>query len=423
MRDVAIRAEGLSKRYRIGGPRAPYKTIREPLMNAGTAPLRRARAVLRGESAIDSKEMIWALKDVSFEVRHGEVLGIIGRNGAGKTTLLKILSRITKPTEGYAEVRGRVGSLLEVGTGFHPELTGRENIYLYGAILGMQKAEIDNKLREIVDFSGVEEFVETPVKHYSSGMYVRLAFAVAAHLEPEVLLVDEVLAVGDAAFQRKCLGKMRDVAGEGRTILFVSHNMAAVQHLCTRAMHLGEGCVLADGTVDEVVAGYTQLQAGDHDVQFGDATVRRGTGRARYTRARVVNGSGQTTGSVPIGEGAGIELYFRVIDGPMLSPRFGVTVQSALGQSITRLITGETHGEMPAAAQGGVVRLQIDRLDLLPAAYYLTIGLSDRAEQADFIEDALRLDVIPAPVYPTGKLPPSHAGFMYIPCSWTWEYE
>ncbi len=209
--------------YRIGGPQARYSTFRETLTDAFAAPFRRAGRLLRGQgSAADLDQTIWALKDVSFEVKRGEVVGIIGRNGAGKSTLLKILSRITEPTEGAADIYGRVGSLLEVGTGFHPELTGRENIYLNGAILGMRRAEIDRKLDEIVAFAEIEKFLDTPVKHYSSGMYVRLAFAVAAHLEPEILLVDEVLAVGDAAFQQKCLGKMGDVAGEGRTVLFVS---------------------------------------------------------------------------------------------------------------------------------------------------------------------------------------------------------
>jgi ABC-type polysaccharide/polyol phosphate transport system ATPase subunit len=216
MSDIAIRVENLSKQYRIGGPQARYKTIRESLTEAVQAPFRRLSSVVRGQSSAVSNETIWALKDVSFEVQRGEVVGIIGRNGAGKTTLLKVLSRITEPTEGYAEIHGRVGSLLEVGTGFHPELTGRENIYLNGAILGMKRAEIERKFDEIVDFAEIEKFIDTPVKHYSSGMYVRLAFAVAAHLEPEFLLVDEVLAVEDIGFQRKCLGKMGDGVKEGR---------------------------------------------------------------------------------------------------------------------------------------------------------------------------------------------------------------
>ena len=220
MTDIVIRAEDLSKKYRIGAKQEGYRTLRDTLTGAFVSPFRRARRLLSGQAygAAELDETIWALKEVSFEVKRGEVVGIIGRNGAGKTTLLKILSRITEPTEGYAEIRGRVGSLLEVGTGFHPELTGRENIYLNGAILGMKKAEIERKFDEIVDFSEIGKFIDTPVKHYSSGMYVRLAFAVAAHLEPEILLVDEVLAVGDATFQKKCMGKMGAGAHEGRTV-------------------------------------------------------------------------------------------------------------------------------------------------------------------------------------------------------------
>lgn len=243
MSNIAIRVEGLGKMYRIGGKQEPYRTLRDTLTDAFAAPIRRASSLLRGQAygAAGLNETIWALKDVSFEVKHGEVVGIIGRNGAGKSTLLKILSRITEPTEGYADVYGRVGSLLEVGTGFHPELTGRENIYLNGAILGMSREEIDRKFDEIVNFAEIEKFIDTPVKHYSSGMGLRLGFAVAAHLEPEILVVDEVLAVGDAQFQKKCLGKMGDVAQSGRTVLFVSHNMAAVQTLCTKTALLDRG--------------------------------------------------------------------------------------------------------------------------------------------------------------------------------------
>jgi lipopolysaccharide transport system ATP-binding protein len=260
MDDIAIRVEGLSKRYRIQqGARAHYSTLRDTLVEAVRAPFRRKSC--RDSAGNDS--YIWALKGVSFEVKRGEVVGIIGRNGAGKTTLLKILSRITEPTEGYAEVHGRVGSLLEVGTGFHPELTGRENIYLNGAILGMKKAEIDRKFDEIVAFAEVEKFIDTPVKFYSSGMYVRLAFAVAAHLDPEILLVDEVLAVGDAAFQKKCLGKMEEMAAGGRTVLFVSHNLSAVGRLCPKAMWLDGGVLVKLSDSPSVIAKYlSSLQSG-----------------------------------------------------------------------------------------------------------------------------------------------------------------
>lgn len=289
MSDIAIRVENLGKQYRIGTRQRGYKTLRESLMSAFTTPFRRlakrepenrrkgepehfpdspipqltdSQPLRLSDSPIprspdpQESDTIWALKDVSFEVKQGEVVGIIGRNGAGKSTLLKILSRITKPTQGRAEIHGRVGSLLEVGTGFHPELTGRENIYLNGAILGMKKAEIERKFDEMVAFAEVEKFIDTPVKHYSSGMYVRLAFAVAAQLEPEILLVDEVLAVGDAAFQKKCLGKMRDVADSGRTVLFVSHNMNAVMRLCSMAILLSGGATKVFGDVGKCVKEY-----------------------------------------------------------------------------------------------------------------------------------------------------------------------
>jgi len=255
MSDVVIRVDGLGKRYRIGALQRRHNTLRDQITDTLTAPFRGLKNP-KSEIRNPHSDYIWALKNVSFEVKRGEVVGIIGRNGAGKTTLLKILSRITEPTEGRAEIHGRVGSLLEVGTGFHPELTGRENIYLNGAILGMKKAEIERKFDEIVAFAEIEKFMDTPVKRYSSGMYVRLAFAVAAHLEPEILLVDEVLAVGDIAFQKKCLGKMGEVAKEGRTVLFVSHNMEAIRRLCNEAMLLECGKLRRRGEVDGVISDY-----------------------------------------------------------------------------------------------------------------------------------------------------------------------
>ena len=258
MSDIAIRVEGLSKRYRIGGRQEPYRTLRDTLAAVAAAPLRYARSALRrpGGESLDGDSSFWALHDVSFEIPRGEVVGIIGRNGAGKSTLLKILSRITEPTSGYADIYGRVGSLLEVGTGFHPELTGRENIYLNGAILGMKRTEIERKFDEIVAFAEIERFIDTPVKHYSSGMYLRLAFAVAAHLEPEILLVDEVLAVGDAAFQKKCLGKIGEVAQEGRTVLFVSHDLTNISVLCRTAILLAAGQVSKAGASASVIDFY-----------------------------------------------------------------------------------------------------------------------------------------------------------------------
>ncbi|MFU8773615.1 MAG: ABC transporter ATP-binding protein, partial [Anaerolineales bacterium] len=273
MTDLAIRVENLGKQYRIGVEREQYQTLRDSLAAAITAPLRGAKSLLRSSDGGQSQpsDRIWALRDVSFEVQRGQILGIIGRNGAGKSTLLKILSRVTEPTEGLAEIRGRVGSLLEVGTGFHPELTGRENIYLNGAILGMKRTEIDQKFDEIVGFSEVEKFIDTPVKRYSSGMYLRLAFAVAAHLEPEILVVDEVLAVGDAEFQRKCLGKMTDVAQEGRTVLFVSHNMSAILRLTEETLLLDQGHLVLRAPTAEVVDAYISENFSKTGERYWDA--------------------------------------------------------------------------------------------------------------------------------------------------------
>ena len=291
MSDVAIRVENLSKLYTLG-KRERYRTLRDTLTDALAAPFRRLR---NGASPETEAETLWALKDVSFEVKHGEVLGVIGRNGAGKSTLLKILSRITEPTGGRAEIHGRVGSLLEVGTGFHPELTGRENIFLNGAILGMKKAEILRKFDEIVAFAEVEKFIDTPVKHYSSGMYVRLAFAVAAHLEPEILIVDEVLAVGDAEFQKKCLGKMGDVAAEGRTVLFVSHNMGAVTSLCTRVVCLANGTVIGNGEPRQVIQEYL-LPVAENDTR--ELSQLRLSGYGYTVRFLEIELNGSSTGSL-----------------------------------------------------------------------------------------------------------------------------
>ncbi|ACL17472.1 ABC transporter ATP-binding protein [Methanosphaerula palustris] len=252
--DVAIRVKNLGKRYKLGQQTGGYKTMGETITRLVKSPFRRFQH--QDSKKIDGADAFWALKNISFEVKKGEVIGFIGRNGAGKSTLLKILSRITAPTEGTVEVHGRIGSLLEVGTGFHPELTGRENIFLSGSIMGMKKAEIDEKFDEIVEFSEIEKFLDTPVKRYSSGMYVRLAFAVAAHLDPEILIVDEVLAVGDMKFQKKCLGKMSDVAKGGRTVLFVSHNMGAMTTLCKTGFLLSNGSIIKEGEIKEVVAHY-----------------------------------------------------------------------------------------------------------------------------------------------------------------------
>ena len=296
MSDIAIRVENVSKLFKLGPQKRTYRTMSETLTEAALLPFREVARLFQGTDgrANEGNDTIWALKDVSAEIKQGEVVGIIGRNGAGKSTLLKILSRITEPTEGYAEIHGRVGSLLEVGTGFHQELTGRENVYLNGAILGMKKAEIDRKFDEIVDFAEVERFIDTPVKHYSSGMTMRLAFAVAAHLQPEILLVDEVLAVGDVRFQKKCLNKMESVSEQGRTVLFVSHNMAAVTRLCERSILLGDGTVIKEGHTYEVVGAYLNSGLGTTAARewTEPATAPRGEiVRLRAVRVRTEDGS------------------------------------------------------------------------------------------------------------------------------------
>jgi lipopolysaccharide transport system ATP-binding protein len=324
--DFAIRSENLGKQYRIGSQLGKYPTLRDKLADAVAAPLRRVGKLLRGEAtgAAELDETIWALRDVSIEIRRGELVGIIGRNGAGKSTLLKILSRITEPTVGFVDIRGRVGSLLEVGTGFHNELTGRENVYLNGAILGMKRDEIDRKFDEIVAFAEVEKFIDTPVKHYSSGMYLRLAFAVAAHLEPEILLVDEVLAVGDAAFQRKCLNKMEGVGQQGRTVLFVSHNMPAITRLCERAILLDEGRVIQDGPASQVVSTYLSSDLGTTAVrEWPDLGQAPGNEVARLRAVRVRGEDGQAIDVVDIRQPVGIEMEYEVLKpGYALWPHF-----------------------------------------------------------------------------------------------------
>jgi lipopolysaccharide transport system ATP-binding protein len=334
MSDAIITVENLSKRYLLGhrsGEEAPYKTLRDVVTRETRNFARKAVDVFRGRQVVqgDEIEEFWALKNVSFEIKQGEVLGIIGRNGAGKSTLLKILSRITEPTEGRVLLRGRVASLLEVGTGFHPELTGRENIFLNGAILGMTKREIRKKFDEIVIFAEVERFLDTPVKRYSSGMYVRLAFAVAAHLEPEVLIVDEVLAVGDHEFQKKCLGKMQDVASrEGRTVLFVSHNMAAISEMATRAILLNEGQVEIDGEVSRAISTYLSRGAGSPVYEHG---LDQSNKRPHVSRAEVI--TSDANGIHRFGEPLEVRFCIRHTE-PLLRGCFSFQILNQLQQPI-----------------------------------------------------------------------------------------
>jgi lipopolysaccharide transport system ATP-binding protein len=328
MSNNAIRVEHLSKDYRIGARQLAYRTLRETVSEAMTAPFRRIRKLWQGEAsgAAELHETYWALRDVSFEIQRGEVVGLIGRNGAGKSTLLKILSQITEPATGRVTMYGRVGSLLEVGTGFHGELTGRENIYLNGAILGMKRREIMQRFDEIVDFAEVEQFIDTPVKHYSSGMYLRLAFAVAAHLEPEILLVDEVLAVGDARFQRKCLQKMQDVGQEGRTVIFVSHNMPAITRLCQRALLLESGQLQHDGPAPQVVGAYLNLGRDTSAMrEWPEPMVRSAADIARLCAVRVRAHDGDVSDVADIRYPVGLEMEYEVVqEGYVLMPCFYV---------------------------------------------------------------------------------------------------
>jgi lipopolysaccharide transport system ATP-binding protein len=303
--EPAIVADALSKRYSIGEDRARYETLRDSLA--------RGAARLVGRGSARERANVWALRDVSFEIGHGEVVGIIGRNGAGKTTLLRLLSRITKPTSGSADVYGQLASLLEVGTGFHPELTGRENVFLNGAVLGMRRREITAKLDDIVEFAGVERFLDTPVKRYSTGMQVRLAFAVAAHLEPDILVVDEVLAVGDAEFQRRSLGRMQEIGRSGRTVLLVSHSMPTITRLCSRALLLEHGGLVADGEAQDVVSRYLTSEHGRTSDRRWDVEDAPGDDVARLLRARVVGPDGEPAPSVDVRQPVGIELEFELL--------------------------------------------------------------------------------------------------------------
>ncbi len=389
MTDVVLRAESLSKKYLIGHEtkREQYTALRDVIGRTARDLARSASDMFRGRQLVvgDEIEEHWALKDVNFEIKRGEVVGIIGRNGAGKSTLLKILSRITEPTEGRVTIKGRVASLLEVGTGFHPELTGRENIFLNGAILGMTRAEIRRKFDEIVDFADIEKFLDTPVKRYSSGMYVRLAFAVAAHLEPEILIVDEVLAVGDAEFQKKCLGKMRDVAGHGRTVLFVSHNMSAVRQLCGRAHLLRNGTLVMDGTPDLVLPYY--LGQGDAGLSMGgdlSTAHRSGSGELRFIRVTIVDENGQHL-EMPI---AGRPCCFIMEiggNGKRGAARAGLCLSDTLGRPLINFASDATSDEKVLVGSGDRLVCTVDRMPLTEGRY----GLSPFLEVDGVIEDCI----------------------------------
>jgi homopolymeric O-antigen transport system ATP-binding protein len=395
----AIRVEGLGKVYRLG-ERRPYETLRDSL--AGIF-----KGTFRGAARDSKDEFLWALRDLSFEVGHGEVVGVIGRNGAGKSTLLKILSRITEPTTGEARISGRIGSLLEVGTGFHPELSGRENIHLNGAILGMRRAEIARKFDDIVAFAEVERFLDTAVKHYSSGMYVRLAFAVAAHLETEILLVDEVLAVGDARFQKKCLGKMGEIGRQGRTVLFVSHAMAAVQALCTRGLVLEAGRLDFDGRIDAAVGRYMSSGAGRaavHDLSGVEG--RGGSGGIRLTSLRIEGETGSPAATLPNGRACSFVLGYQVGEDGRLFDQVAATlsVRNALGARVFyhhNLLTGQPFDRVGGR---GEFRLRIPRLPLSSGDYHADLQLStDRGRTLlDAVEGVVVFEVCDGDFFGSG---------------------
>ena len=417
MGDIAINVEALGKKFHIGGPQKSYYRLTDQLADIVAAPFRRAGNLIRGDASgvAELGETIWALKDISFQIKSGEVVGIIGRNGAGKSTLLKILSGITDPTDGYADIYGRVGSLLEVGTGFHPDLTGRENIYLNGAILGMKKAEIERKLDEIVAFAEIDKFLDTPVKHYSSGMYVRLAFSVAAHLEPEILLVDEVLAVGDTAFQRKCLGKMDDVAQAGRTVVFVSHNMGLLQALCQRGIFLDQGGVDTDGTINEAVDAYLQTleQARSHDLSV--RTDRKGQGHARLLGAEVMNDSDGSSSILKTGQPARFVFY---VDRLLLGMACDFHIYDTIGQPVTSF-KSRLRGPEDAYDPGLGLKFvcDIDELLLLPGRYRIDVAIVGDNRLQDFIEAAAVFEVGDGHV---GGRPAQHDGKFSVVMSHRW---
>ncbi|OQW35942.1 MAG: hypothetical protein A4E19_15920 [Nitrospira sp. SG-bin1] len=376
MDEIAIRVEGIGKRYRIG-KMEKYKTLRDSIAGALGAPFQRARQLFQGGGANDAEldPEFWALQDISFEVKQGEVIGVIGGNGAGKSTLLKILSRIAEPTVGHAEIRGRVGSLLEVGTGFHPELTGRENTFLNGAILGMKRADIERKFDEIVAFSEVERFIDTPVKHYSSGMYLRLAFSVAAHLEPEILLVDEVLAVGDAGFQKKCLGKMGSVAKEGRTVLFVSHNLGAITQLCGRAVQLEKGRLKRVGPSVEVVNTYlSSLFGTEVKSSWSNESSSPSDSEVRFTSVRLLSSDGRPQSVVNFNDSLVLEIAYDV-----KVPIRDLSVTFHLCDSMNNIVFESMDTDLPELR--GCVRetgryhaaTKIPPCLLKPGRYYLSI--------------------------------------------------
>lgn len=418
MSNPIITVENLSKRYSLRHEaKAPYHTLREAL--AGKA--RRMFSAGKPDSHSRTQEDFWALRDVNFTIDRGDVVGIIGRNGAGKSTLLKILSRITEPTMGRIRLGGRVASLLEVGTGFHPELSGRENIFLNGAILGMTKPEIRAKFDEIVAFAEVEKFLDTPVKHYSSGMYVRLAFAVAAHLEPEILIVDEVLAVGDSQFQQKCMGKMQEVAaGNGRTILFVSHNLAAIEHLCTSGILLRAGELLAAGPTHIIAEQYRNtLLVSDSDSGIHDKTKRPSWAIQAICTTALTDRYGKGCSHFAIGDRLNLAMTFSMPAGTVVTnPVMGVVVRNAYEQPVAAVNTRMTGNLAARPLAAGTITFSLPQLMLVPGSYWLEVWLGDGAIDLDVVEKCARFEVDSTDYYGTGHPPFSHLGHLVLSPTW-----
>jgi lipopolysaccharide transport system ATP-binding protein len=414
MSETAVLLDRIGKQYHISSTRHGHRGLQGMAIDALVSPFRRAGRLLAGRAsgAADLDEIFWALKDVSLEVKHGEIVGIIGGNGAGKSTLLKILSRITDPTEGYGKIKGRVGSLLEVGTGFHPELSGRENLFLNGAILGMKKADIERKFDEIVAFAEIERFIDTPVKHYSSGMYVRLAFAVAAHLEPEILIVDEVLAVGDATFQKKCVGKMSEVSRSGRTVLFVSHSMATVENLCGKGLLLAEGKVVFSGDMKQTVDHYLHgASTGVASSQSYIVDLSKAPGRPKRIAPLLKRLELYTDQDRPVTRGlrmgASLKAYiYFELDKPASNLDAGLGFDSLLGQ---RVFTAHSVFEprKPCGERVGpqVFVCEIPRLTLVPGEYRIKVALNIHNNERDYVDDATRLTILESDYYGTGKAP------------------
>lgn len=418
MSESVLRLTGVSKRYNRAGPAGAYQTLRETLATS-TAALTRFGGRKREPDDAASRDL-WAVRDISFAVAAGDLVGIIGRNGAGKSTLLKLLSRITLPTEGEIAVRGRVGSLLEVGTGFHPELTGRENILLSGAILGMRRADLMRRFDEIVEFAEIAGFLDMAVKHYSSGMYVRLGFAVAAHLETEVLLIDEVLAVGDARFQGKCVAKMLEIGRSGRTILFVSHNLGIVNALCTRAILLRDGRVVEDGNTAGVIARYlesAELQAGVPLAERGD---RSGDGRLRFTALQM-----RDEHDVPIdvalsGQYLRFALSYGAADDVRPENVFAqISVSTMFGQNLFVCLTRATQGNFAELPREGTILCDVPMLPLAPGGYRITITAKVGDELTDEIVDAAQLTVVEGDFFGSGRLPPAASGPILVQHRWS----